>query len=152
MKILRLIFFLAVPIVAGSIGALAPSGQGYSELVRPAFSPPGWVFGPVWSILYILIGISGYLAWQAGRKQDRRAAFTVYFFQLFLNSIWTLIFFGLGQRFWALIEIIILLIFITANIVLFYKLSKTAAYLLVPYLLWVAFASVLTFSVWRLNI
>ncbi|MCD8741609.1 tryptophan-rich sensory protein [Mucilaginibacter roseus] len=124
----------------------------YADLQKPSFSPPNWLFGPVWTTLYIMIGIAAYLVWQ---RRDGSAAYAkarnVYIVQLVLNFCWSLVFFGLHQMLGAFIVIIMLLVSIIGCIICFSRFSKAAAWLLVPYLLWVSFASVLNFSIYLLN-
>lgn len=124
----------------------------YAGLQKPSFSPPNWLFGPVWTTLYILIGIAAYLVWQ---RRDGSTAYSnarnIYIVQLALNFSWSIVFFGLHQMLGAFVVIILLLISIIGCMVYFSRFSKTAAWLLVPYLLWVSFASVLNFSIYLLN-
>lgn len=124
----------------------------YRTLNKPFFSPPNWVFGPVWTILYVLMGVSLYLVWKKGVKNEKtRTALLYFFIQLALNFLWTFIFFGFHSPLAAFVTIVILWIMILVSIRKFYPLSKTAAYLLIPYILWVSFASVLNFSIVVLN-
>jgi benzodiazapine receptor len=139
----------------GNIGSLATFSQittWYAALEKPAFNPPNGIFGPVWTILFGLMGISLYLVWSSGANKKQISQVLIMFgIQLALNVLWSFVFFGWHQPGWAFLEIIILWLAILATLFLFYKISKTAAWLLVPYLAWVTFASVLTFAVWRLN-
>lgn len=124
----------------------------YNRLNKPPFSPPNWVFGPVWTILYLLMGIAAFLVWQKGLKKKKVTEALTYFgLQLVFNFIWTFLFFGLRSPLLGLIDITVLWIFIVLTILKFYKISKPAAYMLIPYLLWVSFASLLNFSVLVLN-
>jgi tryptophan-rich sensory protein len=122
----------------------------YMALEKPWFTPPGWVFAPAWLTLYLLMGIALYLVWQK-KGVEKRTAVIAFLVQLTLNGFWSLIFFGLHSPFWAFVEISLLWFAIFFTILLFMRISPTASYLLFPYLLWVSFASVLTFSIWRLN-
>jgi tryptophan-rich sensory protein len=153
MNIMRLLVSIAlcegVGIIAGLLTAQSVR-TWYPALAKPWFTPPGWVFGPAWFLLYLLMGIALYLVWQKEGSLATQAA-TVFFVQLFLNGLWSLVFFGLRSPFWAFIEIIVLWMAILSTMILFWRLVPTASSLLVPYLLWVSFAAVLTFSVWRLN-
>jgi translocator protein len=145
---------IAIPLVVGGISGLAQSGsdnEWFRTLDKPAFNPPGWVFGPVWTTLYLLMGISLYLIWTSPPSTVRTKALVVFTIQLILNFAWSFIFFEFQQILLALIEIVILWGFIIAMIVLFYRIHKTAAYLQVPYLLWTTFATVLNASIWILN-
>lgn len=140
---------------AGILGSLFtfPSIQTwYVTLSKPSFTPPNWVFGPVWLTLYTLMGISAYLVWEKGMKRrEVREALTLFGIQLGLNSLWSVIFFGLHQLFIGLIEILALLAVLAYTILRFYGISKNAAYLLIPYFLWGCIATALTYSVWLLN-
>ena len=125
----------------------------YPDLVKPSFNPPNWLFAPVWFFLYAMIAISGWLVWQK-RKENKKAvdsALTVYAAQIFLNAAWSYIFFGSKNFKMAFFEILLLLLMIIWTIIIFYRISKNAAYTLVPYALWVSFAAMLNFAIWRLN-
>lgn len=121
----------------------------YINLQKPSFNPPAWLFAPVWTVLYIMIGISGGLLWLS-RKQNT-LAFAFYIIQLALNFAWSFVFFGAHQTGWAAIEILVLLVFILLTIIYSYRTSKYAAWLLMPYFAWVCFASILNISIWYLN-
>ena len=155
-KIIQAIVSILGCLSVGIVGALFTTPAiptWYNTLSKPFFSPPSWVFGPAWTILYILIGISLFLVWTKKADSDiKRNALYIFFAQLFLNAIWSPIFFGLQSPFTGLIIIALLWVTIIININVFYKVSKTAALLLIPYLLWVSFASVLNFAIWQLNI
>jgi tryptophan-rich sensory protein len=153
----RLFLSLAVAFAAGAIGSIVtfPSiTTWYAGLDKPFFSPPNWVFGPVWTLLYALMGISLYLVWTAkikGKKQTKRGAYIAFGAQLLLNSLWSAVFFGLHQP-WAGVGVIAALWFtIVATMWLFWPISRRAVYLLVPYLLWVGFAGALNIAVAMLN-
>ena len=144
----RLIASIGVCLFAGLIGSLftAPAISGwYQFLNRPAFAPPNWVFAPAWTTLYILMGVSLYLAW-------RRHARLIWFWtQLALNANWSMVFFGLRSPKLALLNIVVLWLSIVLAIKDFRRKSSPAAYLLVPYLAWVTFAAYLNWAIWRLN-
>lgn len=124
----------------------------YYYLNKPPFSPPNWVFGPVWSVLYFMMGISAYLIWIKGLKNKKEKVALIYFLiQLFINFLWSIIFFGLRSPILAFIDIIFLWLMIALTIRKFYTISKPAAYMLIPYFLWVSFALVLNFSIVMLN-
>jgi tryptophan-rich sensory protein len=144
---------------AGAVGAISTS-QGvndwYPNIEKPSFTPPGWLFGPVWTTLYAMMGVAYYLAAQReardGETGDvRRSARTLFWTQLALNTLWSYVFFGRRRPGWALVEIVFLWSAIAATTAAFYKLSRAAALLMVPYLLWTSFAAALNFSIWRLN-
>lgn len=152
-----LILIIAIVIcnLAGLLGSLVTvtgPGSWYAGIAKPAFSPPGFLFAPVWTTLYILMGISLYLIWMEGTgRKDVRIALGVFAIQLVLNGLWTFLFFGLQSPILGLAEILVLWVFIVLTIVLFHRIRKTTAYLLVPYLLWVSFAAFLTYTIWTLN-
>jgi tryptophan-rich sensory protein len=140
---------------AGLLGALVTAtgpGSWYESLVKPSFNPPSWLFGPVWTLLYILMGISLFLVIMEGRKgRDVRIPLVLFAIQLILNTIWSFAFFGLESPISGLLVILLLLVFIVATIVTFYPVRKAAAWLLIPYLLWVSFATVLNYALFTLN-
>jgi len=124
----------------------------YSSLIRPSFNPPSWIFGPVWTILYAMIGASLYFFMMSkGKKKDKKTAYWIFGIQILLNFIWSPIFFGMHNIFLAVIVIALLWLAIIFTFLAFYKISKTSAWLLVPYWFWVSFASILNFSLWMLN-
>ncbi|MDH7510733.1 MAG: tryptophan-rich sensory protein [Methanolinea sp.] len=138
--------------VIGSVFTVTGPGSWYASIVKPSFNPPGYLFGPVWTTLYILMGISLYLVWMEGLSGKKVTwAVIVFAIQLCLNTLWSILFFGLRSPFLGLVEIVVLWVFIAVTIVLFYRISRPAAYLLVPYILWVTFASFLTYTIWTLN-
>jgi benzodiazapine receptor len=144
--------FLAVWVLAslsaGFIGSRFPPGEWYEALEKPSFNPPGWVFAPVWTLLYILMGIAAWLVW---KEQGFSPALLLFIAQLVLNALWSYLFFGANRPDLALFEIVVLWVLILLTMILFWKARTLAGALLVPYLLWVSFASVLNFSLWRLN-
>jgi len=149
-----LIVSIIIPFIASAIGSLFTSATvdtWYLTLVKPSFNPPSWLFGPVWTALYLLMGISLYLVWINRKKKFKKPALTFYGVQLGLNALWSILFFGLQSPFYAFIEIIFLWTAIAFTIYYFYKISKNAAYLLIPYILWVSFAAILNFSIFYLN-
>jgi benzodiazapine receptor len=153
-KIFKFLVAIFIPLIVGFLGSIFTSSSvdsWYVTLNKPSFTPPGWLFAPVWTALYILMGISFYIIWVKGSGKLRRNAFTVYSFQLLLNFLWSMFFFGLRSPLTGFIDIVLLWVFIVINIVLFYRISKIASSLLMPYFLWVSFASVLNFSVFILN-
>lgn len=124
----------------------------YAFLNKPFFAPPNWIFGPVWTVLYFLMGISFYLIWKQGwKKKNNKVAAKFFLAQLALNFIWSPIFFGLRNPLLGLIIIIALLILILLTIKKFFSISKTASYVLLPYLLWVSFATLLNAAIVALN-
>ncbi|MBX2992933.1 MAG: tryptophan-rich sensory protein [Bacteroidetes bacterium] len=155
MNYLRLIASIVLCQSAGIVAAIltAQSVQTwYPTLLKPSFNPPNWLFGPVWITLYFMMGISLYLVWQrSGTGQNIKTAVLFFVTQLVLNAAWSLIFFGLQSPFWAFVEIVALWVAILITIILFREISRTASYLLVPYILWVTYAAILNFTIWRLN-
>lgn len=138
--------------IFGSFFTASSLGSWYITLEKPVFSPPNWLFGPVWTLLYTLMGISAFLIIQKGwKKKEIRKAMGVFGIQLLLNAVWTPIFFGARRIDLALVVLVLLFVCILWTIILFYRQKRMAAYLLLPYLAWVGFAGVLNASVWFLN-
>ncbi len=159
-NLFKLIIAIVISELAGIVGSVftTPSIDGwYSGIVKPALNPPSWVFGPVWVTLFALMGIAAFLVWSAysgatdDRKKGIKTALTIFGIQLILNTIWSIIFFGFHSPFGAFIEIIFLWLAIVATIVAFARISKPAAWLLGPYIIWVSFAIYLNYSIWILN-
>lgn len=154
-KIIKFIISIFLPLFAGTIGsAFTFTGidSWYSVLNKPGFNPPNWIFGPVWTTLYILMGISLYLIWSKGLKDKYiKKSFKIFIIQLIFNSLWSVVFFGMQSPGLALFIIIVLWSLILTLIIRFYRINKLAAFLLIPYILWVSFASVLNYSIWTLN-
>lgn len=153
--VLKLVIAIAVCEFAGFIGSIFTSssvGSWYATVIRPEFAPPNWVFAPVWTALFALMGIAAFLVWKNGLGQKRvRIALSIFGLQLALNVVWSLIFFGLRSPGYAFLEIIVLWLAILATMVSFYRVRKAAAYILLPYLLWVSFAVYLNYAIWQLN-
>ncbi|PJE51123.1 MAG: TspO protein [Candidatus Yanofskybacteria bacterium CG10_big_fil_rev_8_21_14_0_10_36_16] len=151
----KLVIAITVSQSAGVIGSLftfSAIPNWYATITKPALNPPAWVFGPVWTILYTLMGVAAFLVWRNGWSQRSvRTALSIFGFQLLLNAIWSIIFFGFKNPGLALVDIVVLWFAIVWTIKVFYKISKLAAYLLVPYLLWVSFATYLNYAIWALN-
>lgn len=154
-KALRILIFILVCELAGIVGSFftTPSIPGwYAGLDKPSFNPPNWIFAPVWTILYALMGLSAYLVYEKGpKRKEVRVALAVFAGQLVLNALWSIIFFGAHQILGAAVLIVALWAMILVTIWLFSGISKAAAYLLVPYILWVSFATVLNISLYVLN-
>jgi len=152
-QVFGLLGWLLVAFAAAAVGgfASASAGEFYRDLVRPSWAPPGWLFGPVWSVLYALMGVSAWLVWRARGLTGARSALLVFIVQLAANALWTWLFFVWRQGGLAFAEILLLWTLILATIVLFWRVNRLSAVLLLPYLLWVSFASALTLSTWRLN-
>ena len=154
-KILKFVIAILIPQLAAVIGSVftMPSIEDwYANLGKPQLAPPNWVFGPAWTALFLLMGIALFIVWQKGlNKKNVKAAFSIFIGQLALNVLWSIIFFGLHSPGFAFVEIVFLWFAILATIIAFAKVSKPAAWLLVPYILWVSFASYLNFMIWMLN-
>jgi len=150
---LGLVGWLVASFVTGGIGAIASASAAsfYGELVQPSWAPPGWLFGPVWSALYVLMGIAAWLVWRKHGFRGASTALKLFVAQLFANALWTWIFFVWHQGALSLAEIVALWLLIASTILAFWRLHRLAALLLVPYLAWVSFATALTASLWRLN-
>ena len=153
--IMKLFISILIPLLVGGIaGFFTSSGVGgwYSVANKPWFNPPNWIFAPVWTARYILMGIALYLIWKSDAAASvKQAAIILFTLQLILNFFWSLIFFKLQQTGWAFAEIIAMWLMILLTIFQFGKISSTAAWLLVPYICWVSFALVLNYSIWKLN-
>jgi benzodiazapine receptor len=154
-KIGRLICSVSVCLLTGFLGSLATRNSiatWYAQLSRPSFTPPDWTFGVVWPALYVIMGISAFLIWNKGLERSKvKVALGIFAVQLILNGLWTPIFFGLHLIGLALVEIVMLWGAILLTILAFWRVSKTAALLLVPYILWVSFAVLLNASLFLLN-
>lgn len=151
-----LIVFLAIVFLAAGIGGLATAqgnggGSWYDALDKPAGTPPSWVFGPVWTVLYILMAVAAWRIWQVSGLRGARWALTLFAVQLVLNAAWSAIFFGAHEVGWAFVELVALWIAIVATMVAFYRHGKLAAGLFAPYLLWVSYAGWLNLRLWQLN-
>ncbi len=149
-------FSIFICLGAGMIGSIFTSSSidtWYATLEKPTFNPPSWLFAPVWTALYFLMGISLFLILRQDLIKGKiKLAISIFGLQLILNALWSFLFFGLQNPFLAFMEIIILWIAILITILTFYKIKKVASILLVPYILWVTFATILNYYIWRLNI
>lgn len=154
-KIIKLVLSILFCLLAGVVGSfftIPAIPDWYAGLIKPFFSPPNWVFGPVWTVLYIFMGLSLYLVWEKGTKKKKvKEALKLFAIQLLLNWIWSPVFFGTKNLFLAFVVIVLMWFFILKTVLAFSKINKTASYLLYPYFAWVSFASILNFSVWFLN-
>ena len=154
-KPLAFILSILITLSIGALGGFATAQSvktWYPLLNKPSFNPPNWLFAPVWTSLYILIAIAAYLVWvKRDQVQHFPRTVAIYFIQLILNLAWSFIFFYLHEIGFALAEIIVLLIVVILNAVMFYKIDKWAGLLFIPYILWVSFASFLTYNLFILN-
>jgi benzodiazapine receptor len=150
---LGLLAWLALSLLAGGLGAIASvdAASFYAQLDQPAWAPPAGVFGPVWSVLYVLMAIAAWLVWREADTPTRGLALRVFVLQLAVNALWSWLFFAWHRGAWAFLDVLLLLALIVVTMVLFRRVRPLAAWLLVPYLGWVAFASALTWAVWRAN-
>jgi tryptophan-rich sensory protein len=150
-KPLQILISIAIAFGIGIIGSfLGDSSGGYHTLAKPSFTPPSIIFPIVWPILYILMGVSAYFAYNSN-SPIKKTALAFYFVQLFVNSLWTLFFFKLGMLLFAFWWLILLIILVVITAVLFYKIKPIILYLLIPYILWLCFAAVLNYSIYLLN-
>ncbi len=146
-----LLAFNAACFAAALSGAFFRPGEWYERLVKPRWRPPNWLFAPVWTALYVTIAVSGWLVWREAGFSGAPLALAVYAFQLVLNAAWSPIFFGLHRPDLGFLDIVLVWLSIAATMLLFYPVHAGAAWLLLPYLLWVSFAAALNYAVWRLN-
>ena len=158
MKTIKFVISILICLSAGFIGSIFTGSSvdsWYKTIIRPSFGPPNWIFAPVWTTLFVLMGIAFAIIWSSElgeeKKSAKKKALTVFVIQLFVNILWSLAFFGLKSPIFGLIVILILWFLILLTIIKFSKINKIAAYLLIPYILWVSFATVLNFAIWRLN-
>lgn len=157
-KLLRLVFFIALSLTVGIIGSIYTAdsiSSWYAYLNKPSFSPPNFVFGPVWTTLYTLMGISAYMVWTKSKNKKEsknvKTALNIFYVQLFFNFIWSFLFFGLQNPLLALVDIILLWALVLTMIMRFYGINKYAGLLQIPYLLWISFATILNASILFLN-
>jgi len=152
---LRFLISVTLPLLVGGLSGFTTARgvqEWYPSLAKPPFNPPSWVFGPVWTLLYIIMGVAAYLVWQKGWENEIvRVALALYLVQLILNGLWSILFFGMQSPSLAFAEIILLWLAIAATVVWFWRVSPAAGILLLPYEAWVSFAALLNGSLWILN-
>ena len=150
---IALIVWLVVSLAAGGVGALATRNarEFYASLAKPAWAPPGWLFGPVWTVLYVLMGVAAWLVWRRAGWRGASGALSLFLVQLACNAAWSWIFFAWRSGALAFADIVLLLVLIVATMLAFARVHGLAALLLLPYLAWVLFATALTFAIWRGN-
>jgi tryptophan-rich sensory protein len=146
-----LVPWIVITFIAPAMGVFGTPGDWYASLQKPSWNPPSWIFGPVWTLLYLMMAVAAWHVWCRGGWCAQRHALTLYCVQLALNAAWTPIFFGLHRPGLAFAEILLLLAAIVATTIAFARVSRTAGWLFVPYLAWASFASCLNFALWRLN-
>jgi len=152
LKVSMLAFWIIVSQLAGVIGSIFTTSSiasWYQYLVKPGFNPPNWLFGPVWVSLYTLMGVASWLVWKRNKRMG--VELKVFLIHLLFNSLWLILFFGLQRPGWAFLEILLLWLMILYLTIKFYSLVKWAGWLMVPYFLWVSFASFLNYYIWQLN-
>lgn len=152
-QVFGLVGWLVLTFVAAGLGAWASidAQSFYAELSRPSWAPPAGVFGPVWTVLYLMMAISAWLVWRRDGFRGARPALVLFIVQLAVNALWSWLFFGWHQGALAFLEVLLLWALIVATVIAFRRLNGLAAALLLPYLAWVTFASALTFASWRMN-
>ncbi|GAA4821260.1 tryptophan-rich sensory protein [Marinicella pacifica] len=148
-----LIGWLLISFAASAVGAVASiqAQSFYGELTQPSWAPPGWVFGPVWTTLFALMGVAAWLVWREGGCRKNKTSLSLFLVQLVVNALWSWLFFAWHLGAYALIDLIVLWLLIIATLVAFWRVKALAGVLLVPYLLWVSFAGILNYTVWQLN-
>lgn len=150
----KLVVTLLASFMAAAIGSLFTFSSiptWYAGLHRSILTPPNWVFGPVWTLLYILMAVAAFLVWRKIEKPEARQGLIFWGEQLVLNAVWSIIFFGQHQIILGFVTIVILWLIILINIIWFFRVSRAAGWLMIPYVLWVSFASILNYSVWLVN-
>jgi len=152
-QVLGLLGWLVVTTAAAAIGGVASANAGafYQQLIRPGWAPPAWLFAPVWSVLYLFMGIAAWLVWRVGGFRGARTALALFLVQLAANALWSWLFFAWQQGALASAEILLLWALILGTVVAFWRVRPLAGALLLPYLAWVTLASALAFTTWRLN-
>jgi tryptophan-rich sensory protein len=154
-NIFKAVIAISLPLLVGATsGFFTVTGveSWYQTIQKPSWNPPNWIFGPVWSTLYVMMGVALFLVWKEDTSEElKKIAFTLFAIQLGLNFFWSFIFFNQQQPGWALVEIVAMWVFILLTIFAFAQVNKTAAWLLVPYISWVSFATILNYTIWQLN-
>jgi benzodiazapine receptor len=149
--VLGLAAWVVAALAAGWIGSQFTPGEWYASLVKPAWTPPNAVFGPVWTVLYVLMGVAAWMVWRKAGFSGAALPLVLFMAQLVLNSLWSYLFFGAHQPMWAFFEIIVLWVAIVITMLAFWRVKPAAGALLIPYVCWVGFASALNLQLWRLN-
>lgn len=150
-EIVGLVGWVALSFLAGWFGSRFPASEWYAKLEQPAWAPPAWLFGPVWSLLYLMMGVAAWLVWRERGFSGARGALTLFLAQLVLNALWSWVFFGLRAPGAAFAEIVVLWAAILATLLAFWRVRRLAGALLMPYLAWVTFAAALNFALWQMN-
>ena len=150
-NVLALAGWIALTFTAAATGVFVSTGGWYAGLVKPSWNPPGWLFGPVWTLLYAMMAVAAWLVWQRGGWAGQRRSLGLYVTQWVLNALWTPLFFGLHRPGLALADLAVLWAALAATAAGFWRVRAAAGWLLAPYLAWATFAAALNFAVWRLN-
>jgi tryptophan-rich sensory protein len=150
-SVVSLFAWLVLCLSASATAVFVSTGGWFAELRKPLWNPPSWVFGPVWTLLYIMMAVAAWLVWRKGGWKSQRLALGAFLLQWLLNALWTPFFFGMHQLGLAFGEIILLWVVLAGTTITFWQVKKSAGWLLLPYLAWVSFAMALNFSIWRLN-
>ena len=153
MQTLGLLIWLLITAAAAALGSIASvqAAEFYRQLMRPDWAPPGWLFGPVWALLYVLMAVAAWLVWREREAKATRLALSLYVVQLAANALWSWLFFAWHRGLLAFADIVLLWTLILATLVTFWRIRPLAGALLIPYLLWVSFATALNLRIWQLN-
>ncbi len=150
-SIISLLVWILISFIPAAVGSQYMPGEWYTQLQKPSWTPPGYLFAPVWTFLYLSMGVAAWLVWKRGGFSSAPVALTLFLIQLVVNGLWSWLFFGLYRPELAFVDIAVLWCLILASMIAFWRESTPAGLLMAPYLLWVSFASALNFSIWRLN-
>jgi tryptophan-rich sensory protein len=151
LDLLGLAFWVALTFGVAGFGSQFQPGDWYTSIAKPPWTPPGWLFGPVWGFLYLSMSVSAWLVWRKRSTSEAFLPLVLYLLQLLLNGLWSWLFFGRQGIGLALIDLIALVIMVAITAAMFLRVRRTAGYMLLPYLLWVSFAAALNFQIWRMN-
>ncbi len=143
--------WVAVTFAVAAVGGFFRPGEWYAHLQKPAWNPPGWIFGPVWTALYTIMAVAAWLVWNRGGLARQRAALSLFLVQLLFNALWSPLFFGLHHPGLAFVDLVLLWLALVVTVITFWKTRRLAGALLLPYLAWVTFAGALNFTIWQLN-
>lgn len=149
--LLGLAFWVVLTFSVATLASQFEPGDWYSKIAKPTWTPPGWLFGPVWSILYLSMSVAAWLVWRHRSTAKASLPLALYLLQLLLNGLWSWLFFGRQWIDLALIDLMILVTLVAITVVMFLRVSKTAGLMLLPYLLWISFAAALNYQIWRMN-
>ncbi len=149
---MALVGWILLSLSASLGGVFISLGEWYARLHKPTWNPPAWVFGPAWTLLYVMMGVAAWLIWREGGWRERRRPLILFLIQWFLNALWTPLFFGLHQPGLAFAEMVLLWLMVALTVFVFWQIRRSAGLLLLPYLAWITFAAVLNFTIWRMNL